>query len=282
MTDTGIQPEYPRTRIQPAQGWSALHLRELWNYRELLLFLMWRDISVRYKQTILGAAWAVIQPLATMAVFWLFLGTLANMPSDGVPYPLWAYTALVIWTFFANGLQESSNSLVGSANLITKVYFPRLVVPMAAVASGIVDFLLAFVVLLIMLLVYGRLPSINVIWLPFFMLLALGAALGVGLWLSALNVQFRDVRYIVPFLIQFWLFATPVAYPSSLIKDQTLRTLYGLNPMVGVVEGFRWALLGLNTSPGAVILISIVVVVVLIVSGAFYFKRVESTFADVV
>jgi homopolymeric O-antigen transport system permease protein len=301
-TETPIELEYPRTRIQPAGGWSPLHLRELWNYRELLLFLAWRDISVRYKQTVLGAAWAIIQPFFTMLVFYVFLGKLAQVPSDGIPYPLFAYTALVPWTFFANGLQESSNSLVGSANLITKVYFPRLVVPMAAVTSGIVDFALAFIVLLGMMLVYGRIPTINVIWLPFFMLLALGAALGVGLWLSALNVQFRDVRYVVPFLVQFWLFATPVAYPSSIVPEPW-RTLYGINPMVGVVEGFRWALLsGTQSSPltrfafhamqplgaasgqpsAALILTSILAVAVLVLSGALYFQRVESVFADVV
>jgi lipopolysaccharide transport system permease protein len=302
MVDTQPAVDYPRTRIRPAEGWSALHGRELWNYRELLLFLAWRDISVRYKQTVLGAAWAIIQPFFTMLVFYVFLGKLAQVPSDGVPYPLFAYTALVPWTFFANGLQESSNSLVGNSNLITKVYFPRLVIPMAAVSSGIVDFVLAFVVLLGMMLAYGRLPTINVIWLPFFIALALGAALGVGLWLSALNVQFRDVRYVVPFLVQFWLFATPVAYPSSIVPEPW-HTLYGINPMVGVVEGFRWALLsGSYASPVTtwslnrmqplgvlagplplpLILTSVVAVVVLVLSGALYFQRAESTFADVV
>jgi lipopolysaccharide transport system permease protein len=302
MIETQTESEYTRTRIQPAEGWSPLHVRELWNYRELLLFLAWRDITVRYKQTVLGAAWAIIQPFFTMLVFYVFLGKLAQIPSDGIPYPLFAYTALVPWTFFANGLQECSNSLVGSANLITKVYFPRLVIPMAAVTSGIVDFGLAFIVLLGMMLFYGRIPTINVIWLPFFMLLALGAALGVGLWLSALNVQFRDVRYVVPFLVQFWLFATPVAYPSSIVP-QPWRTLYAINPMVGVVEGFRWALLGGTTtnplSPftmhliqplGAstaqpsvpLILTSILAVAMLLLTGALYFQRVESIFADVV
>jgi lipopolysaccharide transport system permease protein len=265
----------------PSEGWSGLHLRELWNFRELLLFLAWRDINVRYKQTILGAAWAIIQPFFTMLVFYVFLGRLAQVPSDGLPYPLFAYTALVPWMFFANGLQESSNSLVGNSNLITKVYFPRLVIPMAAVTSGIVDFVLAFVVLLGMMIAYGRLPTANVIWLPLFLALALGAALGVGLWLSALNVQFRDVRYMVPFLIQFWLFATPVAYPGSIVPEPW-HTLYGINPMVGVVEGFRWALLGTNTLPGTLIVMSVIAIVVLILSGAFYFQRVESTFADVV
>ncbi len=301
-TEMQTETEYPRTRIGPSEGWSPLHVRELWNYRELLFFLAWRDISVRYKQTILGAAWAIIQPFFTMLVFYVFLGKLAQVPSDGIPYPLFAYTALVPWTFFANGLQESSNSLVGNANLITKVYFPRLVIPMAAVTSGIVDFVLAFIVLLGMMLVYGRAPTLNVVWLPLFMLLALSAALGVGLWLSALNVQFRDVRYVVPFLIQFWLFATPVAYPSSIVPEPW-HTLYGINPMVGVVEGFRWALLGGTSSgplarlalnlmppPGAfagqlsapLILTSAVAVAVLVLTGALYFQRVESIFADVV
>jgi lipopolysaccharide transport system permease protein len=270
----------PVTVIRPSKGWVSLKLRELWEYRELLYFLTWRDIKVRYKQTALGAAWAIIQPFFTMVVFSLFFGRLAQMPSDGIPYPIFSYAALVPWTFFANGLSQSSNSLVVSANLITKVYFPRLVVPIATVLSGAVDFALALIVLLGMMLFYGVAPTINILWLPFFLLLALITALGVGLWLSAMNVQFRDVRYAVPFLTQFWLFATPVAYPSSLLSEPW-RTVYGLNPMVGVVEGFRWALLGAKTAPGPAIIVSSLAALGLLISGAFYFRRMEKTFADV-
>ncbi|MCB0164533.1 MAG: ABC transporter permease [Anaerolineae bacterium] len=267
--------------IRPSQGWVSLQLRELWEYRELLFFLTWRDIKVRYKQTVLGAAWAIIQPFFTMVVFSLFFGRLAQVPSDGIPYPIFSYTALVPWTFFANGLNQASNSLVNSANLVKKVYFPRLVVPLAAVISGVVDFVLAFVVLILMILFYGIVPTANIIWLPYFLLLALCTSLGVALWLSAMNVQFRDVRYTVPFVVQFWLFATPIAYPSSLLSEPW-RTLYAINPMVGVVEGFRWALLGTDTAPGPIIIVSSVVTLVLLVSGMFYFRRMEKTFADVV
>lgn len=268
-------------RIAPSKGWVSLKLNELWEYRELLYFLIWRDIKVRYKQTALGAAWAIIQPFFTMVVFSLFFGKLAKMPSDGIPYPIFCFAALVPWTFFANGLTQSSNSLVGSANLITKVYFPRLTIPIASVLSGVVDFALAFIVLLGMMLYYGLLPTVNVLWLPLFLLLALIASLGVGLWLSALNVEYRDVRHVVPFITQFWLFATPIAYPSSLLSEPW-RTIYGLNPMVGVVEGFRWALLGTKTSPGPLIAVSSTAALVILVTGAFYFRRMEKTFADVV
>jgi len=271
----------PTFRIAPSKGWVPLKLRELWEYRELLYFLIWRDVKVRYKQTALGASWAIIQPFFTMLVFSIFFGSLGKMPSDGIPYPIFAFTALVPWGFFANGLSQSSNSLVGSSHLITKVYFPRLIVPLGSVFSGIVDFLVAFAVLLAMMLYYGLLPSINVLWLPLFVLLALVTSLGVGLWLSALNVEYRDVRYIVPFITQFWLFATPIAYPSSLLH-QPWRTIYGLNPMVGVVEGFRWALLRSNTAPGPIIAVSASAAVVILISGAFYFRRMEKTFADIV
>jgi lipopolysaccharide transport system permease protein len=257
--------------VKPSKGWISLKLKELWEYRELLYFMAWRDIRVRYKQTVLGAAWAIIQPFFTMVVFSIFFGKLAKVPSDGLPYPIFAYAALVPWTFFANGLNQASNSLVGSANLIKKVYFPRLVV----------DFVLAFAVLLGMMLFYGILPTVNILWLPLFVLLIFVTALGAGFWLSALNVQFRDVRYTVPFLTQFWLFATPIAYPSSLLSEPW-RTLYGVNPMVGVVEGFRWALLGTDTAPGPIIIVSTVVALVVFVGGAFYFRRMEKTFADVV
>jgi lipopolysaccharide transport system permease protein len=268
-------------RIAPSKGWVSLKLKELWEYRELLYFLIWRDIKVRYKQTALGATWAIIQPFFTMVVFSLFFGRLAKVPSDGIPYPIFSFAALVPWTFFANGLGQSSNSLVGSANLITKVYFPRLTIPIASVLSGIVDFALAFVVLLGMMLYYRMVPTVNVLWLPAFLLLALIASLGVGLWLSALNVEYRDVRYVVPFITQFWLFATPIAYPSSLLHEPW-RTLYGLNPMVGVVEGFRWALLGTKTAPGPIIAVSSIAALLILVTGAFYFRRMEKTFADVV
>jgi len=268
-------------RIEPSRGWVSLKLRELWDYRELLYFLVWRDIKVRYKQTALGAAWAVIQPLFTMLVFSLFFGRLAKMPSDGIPYPVFSYAALVPWTFFAQGLTLASDSLVGSANLIRKVYFPRLVIPIGAVLAGVVDFSIAFAMMLLLMLKYGIVPTINVVWLPLLLLLSLVTSLGVGLWLSALNVKFRDVKYMVPFVTQFWMFATPIAYPSSLLSEPW-RTLYGLNPMAGVVEGFRWALLGTRTAPGPMLLVSAAASAVVLVSGAFYFRRMEKTFADTV
>jgi len=271
----------PVVHIEPSKGWVSLRLKELWDYRELLYFLIWRDIKVRYKQTALGATWAIIQPFFTMVVFSLFFGRLAKMPSDGIPYPIFTFAALVPWTFFANGLTESSNSLVGSANLIKKVYFPRLVVPIASVISGVVDFVLAFVILLGMMLTFGIAPTWNVVWLPLLLLLGLVTALGVGLWLSALNVEFRDVRYVVPFLTQFWMFSTPIAYPSSLLNEPW-RTVYGLNPMVGVVEGFRWALLGTDTAPGPTIIVSSIAALSILIGGAFYFRRMEKTFADIV
>ncbi|HTP08223.1 MAG TPA: ABC transporter permease [Anaerolineae bacterium] len=267
--------------IQPSHGWSALGLREMWHYRELMYFMIWRDIKVRYKQTALGASWAILQPFLTMVVFSLFFGRLAGIPSDGVPYPIFSYTALVPWTFFANGLTLASNSLVNSANLLSKVYFPRLIVPTATILSGIVDFALAFVVLAGMMLVYGIAPTINLLWLPLFMLLALITALGAGLWLSALNVKFRDVKYVVPFLTQLWMFLTPIAYPSTMLPEPW-RTLYGLNPMAGVIEGFRWALLGTQMTVGPMIFLSAVAAVILLITGAIYFRRMEKTFADVV
>lgn len=268
--------------IEPSKGWVALKLREMWQYRELLYFLTWRDIKIRYKQTIIGASWAIIQPLMTMVVFSVFFGGLAHIPSDGIPYPIFSYTALVPWTLFAYGLQQSSNSLVGSSNLITKIYFPRLIIPISSVISGVLDFVLAFIMLLVLMIIYHIVPTANIVWLPLLVLLTLITSLGVGLWLSALNVQFRDIRYVVPFLTQFWMFATPIAYSSSLIQNDILRTIYGLNPMAGVVEGFRWALLGTDTAPGPLILVSTAAAVLLLVSGAFYFRRMERTFADVV
>ena len=271
----------PVTRIEPSRGWISLRLHELWEYRELLYFLAWRDIKIRYKQTALGAAWAIIQPFFTMIIFSIFFGRLAGIPSDGVPYPIFSFAALVPWTFFANSLSQSSNSLVSSANLIQKVYFPRLAVPIATIFSGVVDFALAFIVLLGMMLYYGILPTNNALWLPAFFLLAFVTSLGVGLWLSAMNVRFRDVRYTVPFLIQFWMFSTPIAYPSNLLPEPW-RTLYGLNPMVGVIEGFRWGLLGTNTAPGPIIIVSSFMAVAILVGGAFYFRRMEKSFADIV
>lgn len=268
-------------RVEPSRGWVSLRFKELWEYRELLYFLVWRDVKVRYKQTALGATWAIIQPFFTMVVFSLFFGRLAKVPSDGVPYPIFSYTALVPWTFFAYGLSQASNSIVTSANLITKVYFPRLIIPIATVLSGVVDFALAFVVLLGMMVYYGVAPTVNVLWLPLFLLLALVTALGVGLWLSSLNVKYRDVRYVVPFITQFWMFATPIAYSSSLLAEPW-RTIYGLNPMVGVVEGFRWALLGTNTAPGPIIAVSSLAALIILIGGAFYFRRLEKTFADLV
>jgi len=273
--------DVPVLVIEPSRGWVGLKLRELWEYRELVYFLVWRDVKVRYKQTVLGALWAIIQPLFSMLVFTVVFGRLAKIPSDGIPYPLFSYAALLPWNYFAQGLSSSSDSLVGSANLIKKVYFPRLAIPVAAVCGGVVDFLIAFCVLLLMMAYFGVRPTANVVWLPLFLLLALVTALGVGLWLSALNVEYRDVKYTVPFLVQFWMYATPIVYPSSLLPEPW-KTLYGLNPMAGVVEGFRWALLGVKTPPGPMLWASVAAAVGLLVSGAFFFRRMEKTFADVV
>jgi homopolymeric O-antigen transport system permease protein len=270
----------PVLRIEPPSGWVSLRLGELWEYRELLYFLVWRDIKVRYKQTALGAAWAILQPVLTMVVFSVFFGRLAKVPSDGIPYPVFALAALVPWQLFAYSVSESTNSLVVSQNLIKKVYFPRLVIPVASVLAGLVDFAISFVALIGLMTYYGIRPTAAIAILPLFILLAVASALCVGLWLSALNVQFRDVRYTIPFLTQFWMFVTPVAYPSSLIPGKW-RTVFGLNPMAGVVEGFRWALLGKATSLGPLLAVSIAVVVVLLFGGLVYFRRMESTFADV-
>ena len=275
-----LVPE-PVFEIAPHAGWAPIRLGELWAFRELLLFLVWRDIKVRYKQTALGAAWAVIQPLMTMVVFSIFFGRLAKMPSDGVPYPLFSFAALVPWTFFAGGLTQSANSLVGSANLIKKVYFPRLIVPAATVLAEAMDFAIAFGVLLLLMALYGVTPTANIAFLPAFVLLAICTSLGVGLWLSALNVEFRDVRYMVPFVTQFWLFATPIAYPSSLLTEPW-RTLYGINPMAGVVDGFRWALLGAAPPPAGMLALSALVSIALLIGGICYFRRMERTFADLV
>src|SRR5256885_14566637 len=271
----------PPLVIRPATGWAALGLKELWEYRELLYFLTWRDIKVRYKQTALGAAWAIIQPFFMMVVFSLFFGRLGKIPSDGVPYPIFVYCALLPWQLFAHSLSESSNSLVANERLITKVYFPRLVVPISAVLGGVVDFFIAFGILLVMMAYYRITPTVAIVTLPLFLLLTVATALAVGLWLSALNVKYRDVRYTINFLTQFWLFATPVAYSSSIVPARW-RALYGLNPMAGVVEGFRWALLGKSEGPGTLLIVSIIAVIALLIGGLYYFRRMESEFADVV
>ena len=271
----------PVTIIQPQRGWASLDLQALWRYRELLFFLAWRDVKVRYKQTVIGAAWAIIQPLLTMVVFTIFLGGLAKVPSDGKPYPLFVFCGLLPWQMFASAATESSNSLVGSQSLLTKVYFPRLVIPAAAVLTAVVDFVVAFSVLVVMMFVYGVSPSPAVVAMPLFALLALATALGVGLWLSALNVQYRDIRYAVPFLIQLWFFATPVAYPLSLVPP-AWRPITGLNPMTSVTEGFRWALLQGTPPPGTAVLVSVMVAAGLLITGLAYFRRMESRFADLV
>jgi len=246
----------PVIEIRPTNGWVALRIRELWVYRELLYFLTLREIKVRYKQTAIGASWALIQPLFTMLVFTLFFGRLAKMPSDGIPYAVFSLSGLVIWTFFANGLTAAAGSLVTNANLVSKVYFPRLTIPISAVLSGVLDFILSFAMLIVVMLIDGIIPGVRILWMPVFFLMALGAGLGIGLWLSALNVEYRDVRYAIPFLLQFWMFSTPIAYPSSLLHEPW-RTLYALNPMVGVVEGFRWCLLGTGKAPGAMVAVRV-------------------------
>ena len=267
--------------IRPISGWVPLNLGDVWKYRELLYFLTWRDIKVRYKQTILGIAWAVIQPVFMMLIFTLFFGRLAKVPSDGLPYPIFAFTALLPWQMFSRALTDASTSLVANERLITKVYFPRLLIPASAVLASLVDFGIAFVLLLGMMVFYGIVPTTASATLPLFILLALITALGVGFWLSALNAQYRDVRYTLPFLTQFWLFATPVVYPSSLVPE-SWRLLYGLNPMTGVVEGFRWALLGKGMAPDAMVTVSVIASCVIFVSGLYYFSRMEKYFADVV
>ena len=268
------------TIIDPSRGWAALRLSELWDYRELLLFLIWRDVKVRYKQTALGVAWAVLQPLLAMFVFSLFFGRLARMASDGLPYPVFNLAGLVPWTFFAFGLNEAATSVVGSRHLITKVYFPRLAIPLATVLAGLVDFAIAFVLLLLVIAWYGIVPGIEALVVIPLVLLAFVTAFGVGLCLAALNVQYRDVRYVLPFLTQLWLFATPIVYPSSLVPP-AWRALYGLNPMVGVVDGFRWALLG-SPAPGPTLAMSALAATALAAGGALYFRRMERAFADIV
>ncbi len=265
--------------IVPEGGFTPGSWRDLWEYRELLYFLVWRDVKVRYKQTVLGGAWAIIQPLTSMIIFSLIFGGLAKLPSDGIPYPVFSYCALLPWTLFASALGRSGISLVGSSNLITKVYFPRLIVPLSTVLSGLVDFGIAFLILLGLMFYYGIVPTAAVLTLPLFMALALLTALGGGLWLSALHIRYRDVGYLIPFITQVWLYATPVAYASSLIPERW-RVIYGLNPLTGVVEGFRWALLGTDRLDPALTAISCVIVLAVLASGFIYFRLTESTFAD--
>lgn len=275
--------------LRPSRGWNALKLQDVWHYRELVYFLIWRDIKVRYKQTALGAAWAIIQPFFTMVVFTIFFGRLAGVPSDGVPYPIFSFTGLLPWGLFSKALSDAGRSMIANRSMITKVYFPRLVIPLASVLSGLVDFAIGFAVLIGMILYYNYIPgsdtqitpTASVLTLPLFILLSLVTALGVGLWLSALNVMYRDINYIIPFLTQFWLFVTPIAYPSSLVPEQW-RWLYALNPMTGVVEGFRWALLGVDTAPGPMLAVSSTIAILLLITGLFYFRRMERAFADVV
>ena len=280
---TKLQPiaDISVIRIEPSRGWVSIELSELWTYRELLYFLIWRDVKVRYKQTVIGIGWAILQPLLTMVIFTMIFGNFAKIPSDGLPYPVFAFTALLPWNLFAGALNRCTLSLVGSANLITKVYFPRLIVPVSAIISGIIDFAIAFVFLLGLMLWFHIVPTWGAIALPIFLLLTLITALAVGLWLSALDVRYRDVGHAIPFLIQIWMFLSPVAYPLSVVPEKW-RLLYSLNPMVGVIEGFRWALLGKESPDFKVIAVSTAVVVALLLSGVVYFKRIERTFADVV
>ena len=273
--------------IRPSRGWSSINLPELWRFRELIYFLIWRDVKVRYKQTALGASWAILQPFLTMVVFTIFFGNLAKVPSDDIPYPIFSYTALLPWGLFAKAITETGRSLVSQRAVITKIYFPRLAIPIASVTAGLVDFALAFLVLIGMMFYYNYAPNSTyqvvitpaILTLPFFLLLTLVTALGVGLWLSSLNVIYRDINYIIPFLTQFWLFITPIAYPASMIPEKW-RLLYALNPMAGVVEGFRWALLGAGSAPSPMIAVSASIAVILMISGLYYFRRMERTFAD--
>jgi len=268
--------------IKPSRGLAALNLRDLWTYRELIYFMIWREVKVKYKQTLLGMAWAVIQPVMTMLVFTFLFGKVAKLPTDGIPYPVFSFTALLPWGLFVTALNQGSRSLVAHNNMVTKIYFPRLILPMSSVFAGLVDFAIAFVILFGLMIYYKVTPAWNVIWtLPFFLLLAIVTALGVALWLSAINVQYRDVNQALPFLTQFWLFATPVAYSSSVISDKW-QILYSLNPMAGVVNGFRWALLGSGNGPDIALWVSAAISVLLLISGLFYFRSMEKTFADTI
>jgi len=269
----------PVVRIEAHRGWFDLRLRELWAYRELLYFLVWRDVKVRYRQTVIGVAWVVLQPLMTMAVFTLFFGRLAKLPSQGLPYPVFYFAALVPWAYFSSALSNCTNIVVENQHVITKVYFPRLVLPLAAVSSGLVDFAVGFVVMFALTLGYGIRITAAALLLPGFLLLAVLTALGVGLWTSALNALYRDVRAVVPFAIQFWMLASPVAYPSSLVPERW-RWLYGLNPMAGVIDGFRWALTRHGQPPGPLLAASVAMVAVVFVGGLIFFQRIEGTVTD--
>ena len=271
----------PVIYLKPSKGWLSINFKELWRYRELIYFLTWRDIKVRYKQAVLGIAWAILQPLLTMLIFTVIFGILLKTPSQDIPYPLFTLTALLPWQLFATALQRSSISLVGNANLITKIYFPRLAIPLSSVMAALVDFGVSFVVLLGVMAYYRYWPGWNILWLPLIVLLALLTALSVGLWLSALNVQYRDIQHMVPFIIQVWMYASPIVYPIETIPDGIYRWLYGLNPMVGVIQGFRWALLG-GDPPDITMIFSVGMVLILLISGLFYFRRMEKTFADIV
>ena len=271
----------PIITIRPSRGWVFPHIRDVWAYRELLYFLVWRDLKVRYKQTVLGILWAIIQPFFLMVIFSIFFGKLGKIPSEGIPYPIFAYTALLPWSYFAQSLNACSNSLVANSHLITKVYFPRLIIPISSVLSGVVDFAISFSILLGLMFYYQIFPNLMVLLLPLLILMATATALGAGLWLSALNVQYRDIRYTMSFLTQLWFFATPVVYSSSLVPG-IWRFFYGLNPMVGVVQGFRGVLLGKGQIIGPMFAVSIIVIASLLFTGAIYFRRMEKGFADVV
>ena len=272
----------PTIVIRPSRGWSALNLRELWRYRELIFFLTWRDVMVRYKQTLLGAAWAILKPFMTMVIFYFIFDRLAKVPTDGYPGPIFYFSGLLPWVLIQDGVTKAGNSLVTGANLITKVYFPRLAIPLASVVSGSVDFGLSFVVLLVMMAIYRTEFTLRLLAVPLFMLMALVTALGVGLWLSAMNVTYRDVGHVTPFMVQVWMYASPVVYSANLITNPLLQSLYGLNPAVGVIQGFRWAILGGMEFPGVLVLESVLVSIVLLWGGAMYFRRMERSFADVV
>jgi lipopolysaccharide transport system permease protein len=275
--------QMPITYLKPSKGWLSIDFKELWRYRELIFFLTWRDIKVRYKQAVLGVAWAILQPLLTMVIFTVIFGNLlkVNTNSADIPYPLFSLTALLPWQLFASALQRSSVSLVGNSNLITKVYFPRLAIPLASVFAALVDFFVSFIVLLGVMIYYGFWPGWNTFWLIPMVLLTILTALAVGLWMSALNVQYRDIQHMVPFIIQAWMYASPIVYPLETIPEGIWRSLYGLNPMVGVIQGFRWVLIG-GVRPDLTMLISIGAVVILLISGLYYFRRMEKTFADIV
>jgi lipopolysaccharide transport system permease protein len=279
--DTGTRSADVELWITPPKPWPELALGDLWAYRELVFFLVWRDLKVRYKQTALGIAWAVLQPLVTVIIFTIVFSRLASLPSEGVPYPVFTLAALLPWQLFAAAVSGSSNSLVGSSSLLTKVYFPRLIIPIAAVVSTLADFVISLVLLAGLMVWYRVVPSAGILLLPLFVLQALTLALAIGLWTSALNVQYRDVQYALPFTLQVLLFASPVAYSATLVPAGPWRVVYGLNPLVGVIQGFRWALLG-AAPPGLLAEMSVLVTLVVLVGGLFFFKRLEDRFADVV